>query len=289
MTVLGIDISNYQGASYSVAGLGFVVVKATEGTGYVNPKHDAQVAYGRAHSLVIGHYHYGHHGNSAAQADYFLAHAGARPGDFLAYDWEDGATTQADRDAFIARIRAKAPSLRIVVYCNKDFWLHRDSENGAADGLWIADPSSPEGHPGVKHAWLMHQYSEAGGVDHDIANFADKAAMAAWAGGTKPKPKPAAHPKVSLALLIKAARTDPHAKQGHVTYAAGVKLIEAALRAEKLLASAYASDGSFGSLTLRAYAGWQRRCHYSGKAADGIPGHDSLVRLGAKHGFDVIA
>jgi hypothetical protein len=48
-------------------------------------------------------------------------------------------------------------------------------------------------------------------------------------------------------------------------------------------------DGSFGSLTVNAYARWQKRLGYSGTAADGIPGMTSLKKLGAKHGFDVVA
>ncbi|MFE5037153.1 GH25 family lysozyme [Streptomyces sp. NPDC056683] len=106
---------------------------------------------------------------------------------------------------------------------------------------------------------------------------------------TPSKPAPAATPTVSLSKLIKAAKADPKGKQGHKTYAAGVKIVEAALRAEGLLAKKYAGDGSFGSLTVTAYAKWQRKLHFAGKAADGIPGIDSLKALGKKHGFKVVA
>jgi hypothetical protein len=106
---------------------------------------------------------------------------------------------------------------------------------------------------------------------------------------SKPAPKPSKTPIVSLSKLIKAAKTDPKAKQGHQTYAAGVKIVEAALRAEGLLAKKYAGDGSFGSLTLAAYAKWQRKLHFAGKAADGIPGIESLKALGKKRGFKVVA
>ncbi|MFB7500014.1 N-acetylmuramoyl-L-alanine amidase [Streptomyces sp. NPDC056161] len=100
-------------------------------------------------------------------------------------------------------------------------------------------------------------------------------------------PKPAPKPVVDLSRLVAAARTDPRAAQGHQTYAAGVRLVEAALRAEGLLAAQYASDGSFGSTTVTAYAAWQRRLGYSGSAADGVPGRTSLSKLGARHGFTI--
>jgi len=93
--------------------------------------------------------------------------------------------------------------------------------------------------------------------------------------------------RVSLAYVVAAARTDPGAAQGHQTHAADVRIVEAALKDEGLLADAYASDGSYGSTTITAYAKWQRRCGYSGTAADGIPGKSSLAALGKKHGFTV--
>ncbi len=106
-----------------------------------------------------------------------------------------------------------------------------------------------------------------------------------------PPPTPST-PRVDLSLLISAARTDPPARQGHVTYRAGVNLVENALVREGLLAKTYAGDGSFGSTTVAAYARWQRSPAgggYTGKAADGIPGRASLERLGARHGFKVVA
>ncbi|MBO1420450.1 peptidoglycan-binding protein, partial [Streptomyces sp. FH025] len=76
---------------------------------------------------------------------------------------------------------------------------------------------------------------------------------------------------VSLAHVVAAARSDPGAEQGHLTYGAEVAIVEQALADEGLLEQRWV-DGSFGSLTVTAYAGWQRRCGYSGQAADGIPG-----------------
>lgn len=62
-----------------------------------------------------------------------------------------------------------------------------------------------------------------------------------------------------------------------------------ALVAEGLMSATFAGDGSWGTTTRTAYAAWQQRCDYSGSDADGTPGHDSLARLGAKHGFGVTA
>jgi GH25 family lysozyme M1 (1,4-beta-N-acetylmuramidase) len=186
MAVLGVDVSGYQPVAFPTKGLAFAFVKATEGTTYVNPHYAGQVAHARSAGLVTGHYHFGKNGG-AAEADYFLKHATLRPGDVLAFDWETSGVSQSERDAFVARVKAKAPGHRVVLYCNTDYWKNRDSDNGGpADGLWIADPNHAAGHPSIKHAWLFHQYSWAGGIDRNVANFKDAAALRAWAGGSAP-------------------------------------------------------------------------------------------------------
>ena len=181
MTVKGIDVASYQSTTYSTSGLGFVFVKATEGTGYVNPKHAGQVAHARAAGLVVGHYHFVRPGELTAQAAYFLRHAAARAGDLLALDWEDSGVSNADKDNWIRRVQSSAPGHRVLLYCNRDFWLNRDHTSFCGDGLWIADPDAAAGHPRVKHPWTFHQYSSAGGIDRDLGNFTGKAALKSWA------------------------------------------------------------------------------------------------------------
>jgi hypothetical protein len=110
-------------------------------------------------------------------------------------------------------------------------------------------------------------------------------------GGTTSKPtkttKPA-KPSVSLANLIEAAKKDPKLAQGKTTHKADVKVVEDALKAEGLLKGKYV-DGAFGTLTVDAYRDWQKKCGYTGDAANGIPGKASLTKLAKKHGFTVKA
>ncbi|MGW7197212.1 N-acetylmuramoyl-L-alanine amidase [Streptomyces chryseus] len=107
---------------------------------------------------------------------------------------------------------------------------------------------------------------------------------------SKPKPKPTpkpTRPVVSLSRLIKAAKTDPPKKGTPVSYK-GVETVEDALVAERLLDRDLA-DGHFGRATLTAYGRWQRKCGYSGAAANGVPGPQSLDMLARRHGFDAAA
>ncbi|WP_328546783.1 CHAP domain-containing protein [Streptomyces platensis] len=120
-------------------------------------------------------------------------------------------------------------------------------------------------------------------ADPAYAKEAPKAPAKPKPAPAKPKPKPT----VDLSELIRAAKLDPKAAQGHQTYAAGVKVVEAALKAEGYLSAKYAGDGSYGTTTVAAYQKWQKALGYGGKDADGIPGTTSLTRLGAKHGFNV--
>ncbi|NNJ04140.1 LysM peptidoglycan-binding domain-containing protein [Streptomyces sp. PKU-MA01144] len=98
-------------------------------------------------------------------------------------------------------------------------------------------------------------------------------------------PKPPAKPVVDLSRLVAAAKADPPKRGTPVSYY-GVKTVETALVREGLLAPSLA-DGHFGTATRTAYASWQRRCGYSGKDADGIPGATSLKKLAARRGFTV--
>lgn len=135
-------------------------------------------------------------------------------------------------------------------------------------------------------------HSNIPGNDHWDPGNIDQLAIfkAAPKPATPSTPKPPttpAKPVVDLSNLIAAAKHDPKAKQGATTHAADVKIVEAALRAEGLLAALYAGDGSWGSTTITAYAALQRRYGYTGSAADGIPGLASLTRLGKARGFTV--
>lgn len=148
-----------------------------------------------------------------------------------------------------------------------------------------------------KHGWTEksvagHKEVQPGKIDptFDMDDFrqAVKVQLSKQPGEVVVTPTPS-KPKVDLSRLVSAAKTDPGATQGHVTYMAGTNIVEWALVKEGLMSKTYAGDGSFGSTTVSAYAAWQRRLGYTGSDADGIPGWTSLKKLGAKYGFDVVA
>ncbi|MEU4658612.1 glycoside hydrolase family 25 protein [Streptomyces sp. NPDC023723] len=181
----GIDVSAYQSDTYDTDGLSFVFIKATEGRSYTNPKLSAQTKRGRDAGLVVGFYHFLWPGNLTAQAEHFVAKAPDRAGDILAVDWEstgDGNhASNAEKDRFIKKVKELRPDHRVMLYCNRNFWLTVDTTSYAGDGLWIADYVSA-GKPRIKAKWRIHQYT-AEPLDKNVADFESKAALKKWADG----------------------------------------------------------------------------------------------------------
>ncbi|SES03213.1 glycoside hydrolase family 25 protein [Streptomyces qinglanensis] len=178
--IKGIDVSSYQPERYGTRGLDFAIIKITEGTSYTNPKWVAQRQTGRDAGLVTGFYHFVRPGSMKAQADYFLSKINLRAGDILVLDWEDPGVSSADKDAWIKYVQGKAPGHRVLLYCNVDYWKNRDKSSFAGDGLWIAQYNGHAGSPSIQAPWLIHQYTSTP-IDTNLARFADRAAMKAWA------------------------------------------------------------------------------------------------------------
>ena len=132
---------------------------------------------------------------------------------------------------------------------------------------------------------FRHSRRWAGGTTM-IRGFGRPNYKAVPAGGGAGRP---GLPKVSTAAVASAARKDAPGPQGATSHPAAVRIVEAALVAEGLLSPAFAKDGSFGTVTIKAYAQWQRKLGFTGADADGIPGKESLTRLGLRHGFTVVA
>ncbi|MGW7260825.1 glycoside hydrolase family 25 protein [Streptomyces sp. NPDC054834] len=188
MTLKGYDVSAFQNANFPTAGTSFAFIKATEGRSYVNPKQKEQTAHARAAGLVVGFYHFLHPGHIKEQAAHFVEACASIEHDLLVVDWEtnpDGtAATCAEKDSFIAEVkRLRGSDHKIGLYCNRDFWTHRDTTSNAGDFLWIAEYGVHAGKPNIQAKWMFHQFTDEP-LDTNVGNFASKAELAAFAGGT---------------------------------------------------------------------------------------------------------
>ncbi|MFE3031603.1 N-acetylmuramoyl-L-alanine amidase [Streptomyces canus] len=169
-----------------------------------------------------------------------------------------------------------------------------DSKDPYPDGqyrqavLWAA--AICRAHGWSEKSVAGHKECQPGKIDpsFDMDDFrADvKKQLAKTPGQTETAPPPTpSKPRVDLSRLVTAAKTDPGARQGHVTYMAGTNLVEAALVKRGFLARTYAGDGSFGSTTVKAYGRFQKSLGYTGADANGIPGKASLTKLGQQTGL----
>lgn len=299
MTLRGVDVSEYQPFYKPAAADDFVIVKATLGTYFRNPFHAAQVQRARAARAVVGHYHFLKAGNVGQQVARFLGTSEIRDGDVLVCDWESSASS-AEKDAFIQEVKRRRPRNRVLLYCNLNFWTTRDRGGYAGDGLWLAAYRSSK--PGVKAKLLFWQYSTSNNtLDRDYGFFESKQALIDWAAvdpvvhppSVKPNvtesaPTPAAgKPRISLKAVVAGFRA-----AGSGDPVPEVKAVQKKLRVS--------ADGYAGPKTRRAMALYQVRISADPKPtpwpdngwdagdgttdgkgdADGIPGRESLSRMG---------
>lgn len=134
---------------------------------------------------------YPHMANSPKdEADYFLSKVTPKKGEIVVLDWEgydsnnsgvSKTVQRAYKDAYIKYMKSKLPNNPVGMYCNSDYWKNVDTNSYCGDFLWIATAGRAAGDPGIAYKWLFHQYSTAGGIDHDYCTLKDRAALKAWA------------------------------------------------------------------------------------------------------------
>lgn len=196
----GIDISNHDHSNFAMAwrtevaaGSQFVYIKATEGTGYVNPHFATDYADAKAAKRYVGAYVYARPdlGNPVGQAEYFLAHAGFTRDEqtlvpFVDLEWPyrtgtndcyDLTPTQmrAWIDAFIGRIETGI-GRKVMIYTNT-YWWNPCTGNDTGYGDHPLDIANYTGKnpklPAGWHTFALWQYlagdtSKAHSHDRDV-------------------------------------------------------------------------------------------------------------------------
>jgi uncharacterized protein (TIGR03382 family) len=177
-TVQGIDVSAYQPNTNwgQVAGAGkkFAIIKATEGTGYVNSYFARDWAGAKAAGLIRGAYHFFHPGTDpTAQADHFVNTVGALGvGDLpmmLDLEATDGlgpAAVAASTRTFLNRVQARSGRVPII-YTGYYFWTGSVGNPGGYGGYPLIMAAYVSGCPLIPNEWskfTMWQYSSSGVV-----------------------------------------------------------------------------------------------------------------------------
>ena len=151
MVLKVVDISSHQSVTISTeVGAEGCIVKATQGTGYVNPKCDAQYQHAKKNGLKLGAYHYAGGGDPVAEADYFLKNIQGYIGEaILVLDWEEYQNAQYNNmnwcRQFVDRIHEKT-GIWCIMYGNRqDANRFKNVANDC--GLWFA------GFPDLRASW----------------------------------------------------------------------------------------------------------------------------------------
>lgn len=143
--MIGIDISSHQeGINLTAVMADFVIIKATEGTGYVNPDCDRAYQQAKRACKLRGVYHYARGGDATAEADYFLANIEGYIKDaILCLDWESylnpvcgtGSAARNWISTWCNRIVEKT-GVKPLIYAQASLY---SEVSGIGDyGLWIA-------------------------------------------------------------------------------------------------------------------------------------------------------
>lgn len=175
----GIDISSYQtGIDLSVVPCDFVIIKATQGTAYVNPDFERAYQQAVACGKKVGFYHYASKGGVQAEAKHFVETVAGRPG-VLCVDWERDSNENWGNVAYcteLVRTIHKMTGRRPFVYMSKGLCRAQDWTGLSDYPLWVAQyanytPTGYQDNPWTdKHdygAWdkpTIFQYTSSGSL-----------------------------------------------------------------------------------------------------------------------------
>ena len=225
MTMNGVDVASYQtGIDFSRVPCDFAIIKATEGTGYVNPACNAQYASAKGAGKLLGLYHYATGAGAVAEANFFVDSIKNYIGQaILCIDWEQGGNSAWGNMGYLRDLCKQViarTGVRPLIYVQASAYAPVSAVARELNlGLWIAqyasmDPTGYQSHPWNEGSYscAIRQYSSTGrlpgwggNLDLNLA-YMDRNAWLKYANpGSKPAPSPAPKPKPAPAPKPKPA------------------------------------------------------------------------------------
>lgn len=164
MTLHGIDISHWQsGLQLAKTDAQFAIMKATDGTSYVDATCNGFVNQAKAAGLLWGVYHFWQ-GSPTAEADHFVDSVAGYVGHgLLVLDFEGAhATSATAAKTWLDRVYART-GVRPLIYMSQSVTRQFDWSAVARDyALWVARyGSSSYGDTGAWKSPVMWQYTDA--------------------------------------------------------------------------------------------------------------------------------
>jgi len=211
-----VDLSHYQPTpdwqKLKAAGVVGVILKCTDGAGYVDPtfasRYDAAIAAG----LAVSTYHFLRPGNIQTQMNFYLNTLKPRNGERLCLDHEDAGVTLKELEQAVAYLQTDSRDIQVTVYSGhliKDQLRDGYSDVLAMTSLWIAQYTSanaPSWPIGTWPDWTLWQYTDkatvsgiSGPVDGNKFNGSAEN-CGKWLGPATSGPAP--EPAEDLSLVV---------------------------------------------------------------------------------------
>lgn len=216
-----IDISHWQGfpdfEQVRASGVVACIMKATEGTSYIDPNRAQNFIAARDAGIQCCTYHWLKPGDARAQMQFYLSVVDPVVGERMVIDYEeDGCALDGLREA-VQALLDDPRGLQITVYSGHLLkqQLGSDHDPFLADNtdLWLAQytTGTPSWPDGTYPHWTLWQYAENGtipGIDDtyvDLNHFdGDDAKLVQWispSGSRPPEPTPPPSEKVEVSIV----------------------------------------------------------------------------------------
>lgn len=185
-----------------------VIMKATEGTSYVDPTFADRRMRAEAAGLIVSSYHF-FHGNAPGEMDHYLTTVVPRAGERLCIDHEAEASLAELEDA-VSFLKATVPDCQITIYSGhlikNQLGSNKSPVLAENTSLWIAHYTSADAPTWPKQVWptwSLWQFTDkatvkgiSAGVDGNRFNGSVENAKK-WLGpaAQAPAPEPAPEPK----------------------------------------------------------------------------------------------
>lgn len=192
----GIDIASYQGGlDTNKIEADFVIVKATQGTGYINPYWKNQIDGAMKDGKIVGLYHYASGQGAAAEVNFFLQTVKDYIGRaFLCLDWEHipvgGPNSQFRNPAYAKQFMdlvKQRTGVTMFIYGSKDSCFNAmdwSQVKAAGFRLWGAQYASYAAVNGYNSKpWQSTRPWGAYGQELSIFQYTSNLRLSGWAGG----------------------------------------------------------------------------------------------------------
>lgn len=182
MSLNGVDVASYQqGIDFSKVPCDFAIIKATEGTSYVNPACNAQYASAKTADRLLGLYHYVKGGNAIGEANFFIDNIKNYVGSsILCIDWESGGNSAWGDMNYLRQICQQVinrTGVRPLIYVQASAYAPVSAVAKQLNcGLWIAQYASMASTGYQAHPWNEGKYGCA------IRQYTSTGRLPGWGG-----------------------------------------------------------------------------------------------------------